>query len=330
MTRTAAFAVALLVLAACDSGTSGADDDLIGSWTFASASNQSVGVVSQAQDMVDLTRATEGSVTLSGAESGSLRYVHSYYSYDSQSSLSLTSYDPNANEYPSSWQTLSINQGPNHSSAALTASSNDGTTYYYNEAVGAGVSRNSARFTVNVDMASYYDNTTPARAEGTITLGHRTLAAGERSTFSEYAYEFPPNNTARYAFEREGVLRTQQVSGNQTVERTGSWKRVGDRVVLSTTEDGITTSFEYRVQQDGAALLLIDDRSASACDAECRRYAEQQFGIVAGTLTSFQTELTLRLVPTASGARAQVAPAAAVPLPEPLQARVSIRPRARR
>lgn len=100
--------------------------------------------------------------------------------------------------------------------------------------------------------------------------------------------------------------------------------------MLSTTEDGVTTSFEYQARREDSALLLVNDQQRSVCDAECRAYREREYGITAGTLTSIQTEETLRLVasPATPSARAQVAPTAAPMMPETLQARVAIRPRA--
>ena len=121
------------------------------------------------------------------------------------------------------------------------------------------------------------------------------------------------------------MLKVQEISGNQITTRTGEWSRVGDRVTLSMMDEGVLVSFEYKAVREGSELRLIVDQEAYPCDAECLRYAENQFGMDRGTLRSLTTSEVIRLTSAPSGASKR-GEASGAGLPAPLAARVRVAP----
>ena len=333
MTRLRALPLTVvLALAACDAGVPSEADDIEGAWTFASVVSQDLVTVSKTQTVVDLSRAPEGSLQMSGEESGALRYLSSFYRYGASSTLWLASYDPYSGTYPAVRHTLMLADDGATKTAALRMESDVEVREY--QASGADVfSRDGARYAVDTDVPSWDGEGAPvAHLAGTFTLGNRAITAGERTVMSEYRYDFEPYNTVRYVFERGGDLKIQEVSGNRTVEREGTWTRTGDRLRVSSMEGDALVTYEYAVRREGGALLLASDRSAYECTAECLRYTEEAYGIEPGTLRSARTEEVLRLTPYAGGrasAQAGPSPQAASWLPAPLSARVRVAPQPR-
>ncbi len=326
MIRPLGLLVALLFLAACDASGPSDSDDILGTWTLSSVTSQQTAMSSVAQTVVDLTRAPAGEVQLSEGENGSLAFLGGYYRYDQSSSLYLSSFDPSVGDYPAFRQYLEIREDAGSSFASLTSEGETDAGYVYNyyTAGGTGGMRSGATYTIDTRLDAVYGSGQP-RAKGTFTLGNWTIPANTPTVVSTYSYEFPDGNTGRYTFERGGVLKVQEVFGNQVTTRTGSWSRNGDRVTLSIAEDGVTVALEYKAVRDGSTLDLIVDQEAYPCDAECLRYSEDQFGMDRGTLRSLKTSEIIRLS-SAPAAQSKRGTASAVGLPASLAARVRVAP----
>ena len=329
MTRPAALLTLLLTLAACDSG--GPADEVVGTWALATFTNREVMVVSKTQTVLDLTAPPTGAVTLSGSEAASLSTLNWAGRYGGGLEFSLASFDWNTTPYPERRHFLTVTDNGAYRNAYLVAGGDqESVEYVLPEGVSAPFVREGTTYRFTGGSLVTADSSGRAVAlSGALTFGSRTLTAGQRETLSEYRYDSDPSYRVTYEFTSGGALRIQETQGNRTVERVGTWERTGDRLRLSTPTEtpGVTETLTYTVARDGGALLLIDETGAYPCDADCRRYTEQSYGLEPGTLRSYGPETEVRFVPVAPRADARadgLAPAR--PAPAAMRDRLLVRP----
>ena len=283
MRQLAAILLVLIAIAGCDSqdGPIGGSS-LLGAWTVHEAERATV-TVSQTQDVPDALAPGSGAILYAGALNGSvstLRTLHpiaggSFFSVQSPEqaagglgrpavslvvastadSSGLTLYVRNATE--SVWES-----GPGTAPLAR-----DGWTYTFDGVV----LRNRAAPKQTVTLSGRY------------SFGTRTLRAGVPSTLSEIHLENVPEPRGGvlqgYTFQEDGGLRLDYGSEVQD----GSWRREGDRVVLSWPD---RPEIPHTLIRDGEAFLLTrtSDYDVAGCDVECRSGTEDDWFLRPGTL----------------------------------------------
>ena len=331
-TRPAALLALLLALAACDSG--GPADEVVGTWALATFTNREVMVVSTTQTVIDLTVQPTGAVTVAGSEAASLSTLNWAGRYGGGLEFSVASFDGNTSPYPERRHFLNVTDNDAYRSVRLIAGDDQTyVEYALPEGDPAPFVREGStyRFTGGSLVATDSSDRT-ATLSGALTFGSRTLTAGQRETLSEYRYDTDPSYRVTYEFTSGGALRIRETQGNRTVERVGTWERTGDRLRLSmpTEVPGVTETLTYTVARDGGALLLVDEMGAYPCDADCRRYTEQSYGLQPGTLRSYASEAEIRFAPVAPRADARAEGAApARPAPAAMRDRLLVRPQGR-
>ena len=293
MTKPAALCAILLALAACDTTEQGPGDEVLGMWAVVGAIEETVVIVSEGQEVVDLSLPATGSLSLSGGATGTLRFVQEYNSDSEGSTLTLASHDPEVRPYPAPRHVLVVTVEAGRSSVLLERVLDTGySSYYANDAPGMGVARTGARYTLDTEVAITSGPDAPVRVAGALTLGHRTLLAGVAGTVAESVFDFSDGPADRYTFRSGGALRYQNAGG---ATWGGTWTRTGSRIALTPTYE--TVPRVYDVRREGEDLLLTTERQDSPCDAACTIQAEEAYRIAPGTLQSLRTVQTLRLTP---------------------------------
>lgn len=336
MTRAAASSAllltGLLALTACDAG--GPDDEVVGTWSLASFTNREVMTVSRTQSVIDLTAPAAGAATLDGSETATLSTVNYVGRYGAGLDFWVASFDWYTSPVPARRHFLNVTDtGTPGWARAVAEADQDWVEYTTPEGGAAPFTRDGATYRFTGGRLAATDSSERAvTVGGAITFGTRTLTAGQAETISEYTYDADPYYRVRYAFEPGGTFRVEESQGNRTVERVGTWERTGTRLRLSTPTgvEGVTETLTYTVARTGGALVLTDDAGASSCDAACRQYMEQAWGLEPGTLRSYATLAEVRFVSVAPRANLQTDAAAPPrPVPAPMRDRLLVRRPAR-
>ncbi len=327
--RFGALALALLTLSACDSGDSGSSTPsaLVGSWTLKQSTSETYLTVNQAQVIVDRSGPTTGTLQISGAQTGTLRYMNVDLNYGE---VQLTSYDPAA-PYPA--ERIEARLSPTGYSGIAFISANGAVTQY--ETFNASpYTYADGRLTVRPTPFRTYSGATVTLAGGTLAYQTTPIAAGERvlarRVVTPFQISYDGLTAVRYIIEDGGVFRAERdFSPNQTLSIAGTWEVDGAQLRLRTTREQVTETETFRYETTGETLRLGVTEVGCPQDVNCLRYQEQDFGLRAGTLTAVETETTAGFDRTATAAR-PAAPHAAARVPAGVAARreAAIGPRA--
>lgn len=327
MIRPVVLCAALLALAACDTGEP--DDELVGTWTLSAGTTRELATVSVSQRVLDASLPPEGAASVSGSETAQAFYLNYVSRYGDVIEFALLSYDPNAATYPDRRHYVMVADGQGYRGVRLLAEdASEYLEYGMPEGSAAAFTRSDWSFAFqSVPLVAYDGSGRTARVGGTVALGSRSLAAGAPNVLSEYRFDLGEPHRISYTLAADGTLTIRETEGNRSVERVGSWERVGDRVRLSVPiENGTATeTLEYGISFDGAVLVLTDDDVGPSCDAACRESVEYSWGMQPGTLRSYRSELSIRLVasPPAQAAARAVAPRP--PLPSAVRDQLLVR-----
>lgn len=290
---------ALLTLTACDSGspddpntpTPSTPGALVGSWTLAENTTETYLTVNEAQVLVDQNGPTTGALQVSGAQSGTLRYMSVNPSYGE---VVLTSYDPRISTYPAERVEARLRQS-GYSNIVFVGASGTYTQYEsysntspYTYADGRlsvrlttfQQSSGGASVTLAGGLLEY--RTTP------IAAGARTLARREVTPFQG---GFDGLTAVRYILADGGALRAERdLAPNRTISAAGTWQADGAQLRLSTVYEQVTETETFRYTVTSTTLTLGVTQDGCLRDTNCLRNQEQIFGLRPGTLTAVQTE----------------------------------------
>jgi len=307
-TRLAVSALALLSLAACDSGTTdepSADPDaLVGSWSLLESTDETFLTVSEGQPLVDQGGVQTGSVAFSGAESGTLRYIASVPSNGSTEAV-LVSYDPRQSTTDPVRYELRLSGTSGYTT--LYAFRPNGSSSYY-ESFGSvpAYTYVNGRVTVRALTLQSFSGTSVSVAAGAIAFPVVQIPAGQRTLVrtTTVAFQEPPYDgidALRYVFEDDGVYRAERDNfPNVTYSTEGTWETSGDRLRLTVPafDEGTAETRTYRYAVSDSRLLL--DVTAQDCraDAACLRNVEGSFGLRTGTVTGYSVESRATFNPT--------------------------------
>ena len=328
--RTGALALALLTLPACDSGNSGSSTPgaLVGSWTLQENVVETFLTVNQAQVIVDRSGPTTGTLQISGAQTGTLRFMNVDPVYGQ---VQLTSYDPSGSSYPADRieARLALN-----GYSTVTFSSDTGAYTQYDTYDATPYTYADGRLTVRPITLRSYTGATITIAGGTLSYQTTPIAAGERVRARRVVVPFQNSydglTAIRYVLEDGGGYRAERdFSPNLTRSVAGTWEADGSTLRLSTTYEQTTETQTFRYEVSSETLRLGVIEAGCLQDTNCLRYQEQSFGLRAGTLTEIEVETTGSFERTVLEGRA-AAPRPAAHVPAGLDARreATIWPRA--
>jgi len=295
-TRLLLLAFALVILAACDTTAPPVEDALVGTWTLASTHSRSVLTLAEDQVVTDLAEPMQGSFQVTGQLSGVVRYLDAYAQESSYARLRLLSVDP-ASGAPDPGIALELERQNGHYTLFVGRADapNDPALY----APPPATLRDGPSFTLDEPLYPTSGGEVVGHVAGTLTLGHRTVRAGEPTAVETRLPQVLDREQSRYRFEADGTLAVQEVRSTVTIERTGAWERTGDRLVLSLTDDDRTVFSTYRVELDGSELRLLVDDTDYPCDAMCLRASEGSLALVEGSLQARHPQTLFRYERTA-------------------------------
>ena len=300
-----ALVVLCLLLAACDSGEPEAPpveiSGIIGTWQPQSMQRHTYATLTQTQRALDFFSPAEGSLTVSGALSASLRYLDARYS-DASNPVAGYSF---ADHAISTGQTPTVELGVTTSGGAVVS-----------EIDATGQSRRQfyidppwtpSRFTLGADTVRavrtrYIDISGTGSAvfvEGALVVPFRTVRGGVETVLSTRALGagnsyFDPNRQMTLAFKADGRL----TSTEGPYSRTGTWTRTEDGAIDVFYEDLPATLYHrYRVR-DGALVETTPYTENGLCGTQCRVGVQIVYGLLPGTVQDarIETEITFSRV----------------------------------
>jgi len=278
---------------------------LVGTWSVDAYTFREMGRASETQVIVDLDLPSTGSFEVSGATATTLGYVGSFNPGNAESrQMRFTSYDPSG-PVPDDRYSLELTQQPRDNGllqrVVLTHSVSGFTSTYFtfSESPPYPFSQVDVTISIDANLPRSLSQSEIATVQGTLTLGNRTLRAGEDDLLSENIrqtgvgiggsqFAFP----ARYTFSDDGALRivTTGRSGSDLVE-TGTWELIGDQLTYSVADGrGEVRTGEHEVQWRGSTLVLANQTSTNACDAPCRYQILAKAAGKPGTLLAYWQE----------------------------------------
>lgn len=305
MPRIAALLVALLALAACDSSDPAdpsSDDPIVGTWALTSAAQTELATVSETQTVLDATGAVTSDVTLSGSEGARLPFSGGVSRYYGGLSFNLFSYDPTQGPFSDPAYTLYVNDQAGYASLQLDVQGSNYVSYAVTTNDPTGLfTRSGWTYRFDAPLTSYDGSERAVRVTGAVTFATRRLDAGRRSVLNEYRTDPGSSYRLSYTFGADGSLVAREGSGNQTIERIGTWVRQGDRVFLRrpTYQVDGTEELEYAMSLRDGTLKLTNDLSSGTCPGYCLRNVEQIYGITPGTLVAYSNAYSTRFEPAA-------------------------------
>ncbi|GAB5533910.1 MAG: hypothetical protein Rubg2KO_01590 [Rubricoccaceae bacterium] len=306
MTKSFVFVLLVLVFAACDTDSGGIDspDTLVGTWLLDGTTAHSYVTSAETHTALDTQQPGTGGIVVSGAESGSLRYLTSLSGVGDHPTVTLSSL-PNGQEY-SQGRRMTLYLTPNH--AYLTIGDAHSSTQYSSNFYGQESSPMTLSRTA-LDLASItfygYDSQTgenrTLQASGSLTFATRQYVAGiETEVEPVYNSNTPSDSESRFVFEADGTFRTETTGGGRTVSRKGRWEAADGRLRVGLTHapssETVTMEYRYRVE-DGILSLAY---TPSFCLDYCVRGRETSLYLGPGALTSVRDEFVYRYTPSTS------------------------------
>ena len=301
-------ALALLSLSACDSAedeTSPSPSALVGSWSLAEVTTESFVTVSEAQPLVDRNGPVTGSVTTSGAEAATFRFMRVEPQFGE---AILTSYDPRLSPPATRYELRMTTSGYSR----LSVSRPDGSfTEYDSYGATPAYTYADGRLTVRpTTLQNYFTGEAVTVAAGTLAYPVVQLSAGARTLVRSTTDPFDGTSGSgvldvRYVFESDGGFRAERdFTPNVTRSVAGTWAVDGPRLRLSVAgeqpSETFTETFDYVISGGRLSLGVVADECRANVD--CLRYVEQQYGLRAGTLTASAVEMTTVFAETAAAA----------------------------
>ena len=332
--RGAALLACLISLVACDSG--GPDDEVVGTWTLAAYTTRDVATVSRTQAVLDANARPDGAATIEGDQTGSVSHLNWVSRYGGALEFSLLSYDPDG-PAPVDQQIVTVTDGAAYpgerpKNLQVTTYGPDAPGYFPLASDADPFTRSGWSFRFrDVALGQSDGSGRSVRVGGAVVLGSRELVAGTPTALTEYAGGADPSYTLVYEFEVGGTLRVRVSHGNRTVETLGMWERDGARLRLTAPygDYGASETVSYVASRSGGDLVLIDDAAGSSCDRSCRQSMEEAWGMEAGSLERYQTEVEVRFRPSAARASARATGLRAGPMPSVVRDALLLRPGAR-
>lgn len=323
----AAAAFALLALSACDSTDTvdpetppapppTATSPLVGSWTLSGSTTKTFVTVSEAQVLVDQSGPVTGTVSTTGAQTVTFRYmeVNPFYG-----EARLTSYNPRGPE-PDVRYNLNLTRN-GYSSLSVYRFATGTLAQYGVYTEGVPFTYADGRLTVQpltLEQVYGQGNGTVTVAAGTLAYPTMPLAAGQPTLARTDTFDDPGQNDFRYVFQADGVYRAERDEyPNRTVAVVGTWVAEGAQLRLSVTDRQTveTETFQYAIE--GGRLRLGVSADGCRDDTYCLQSREQEFGLRPGTLRQIRSEFETVFVPTT----AATAPTRAAEAPAFLSAR---------
>lgn len=300
------FALGLLaLLSACDSG-SGETDALVGSWTPQETAQETYVTVNTAQQVVDTFGPTDGTISFSGAATGSFRYAPSA----SAESVYLTTSAPGNGRVVGPQYELRLER---NGSVLLSGRGPNGPTPTYALPASSRSPFTFANNTITVGSATLRDVSgglgTVEITPGTLSYRRISLTAGQRARVQAVFQDTRDPLFGRYTEGRDRAVYTFQqdrtfsaefsTTANRIETTTGTWSATAADLQIRIPLDGTTTTqtLGYSVSE-GALRLSVSEGGCQGQDPTCLPNAASQLGLPPGTLTDVSYETTTTFRPT--------------------------------
>lgn len=330
--RSSALALLLLTLPACDSGGTDAPTPsmpgaLVGSWTLRESTDETYLTVNAAQVLVDRSGPVTGALQISGAQTGTLRYMSVDTNYGE---ARLSSFDPNG-PYTDARTEARLSQ--NGYSTLYVYTPNGSYTQYDSYSTTPTYTYADGRLTVRT--ITFQSNGGPAvtLAGGTLAYTTTQIAAGTRTLARRVVTPFDGSydglTAVRYVLEDGGVYRAERdVAPNRTFSVAGTWEASGTQLRLSTVDQQTTETETFQYEVGGGTLRLSVSQNECRQSTGCLGYQEQNFGLRPGTLTAVETTTAAAFDRTTQAPRPAARGAGYVPAEAAARREAALWPRA--